>query len=113
MRQLSLYFLALILSGAGAAWPQSLVPLNGIPSRVVGHCSVNPSCTTNEGNTISTENPDLIVGREFWAPYGVAEDTTVSPPILYVSDTNNSRVLAWKNATAFTNGQQADLVIGQ
>ena len=54
-----------------------------------------------------------MVGREFWSPYGVAEDTSATPPILYVSDINNSRVLAWKNATAFNNGQQADLVIGQ
>ena len=106
MRKQPFLWLALLLAVGSTAWAQSLVPLNNIPSRVVGHL-------TNEGNTLSTQNPDLIVGREFWSPYGIAEDTSVSPPILYVSDTNNSRVLAWKNATAFNNGQQADLVIGQ
>src|SRR5208283_5824456 len=34
-------------------------------------------------------------------------------PMIYVADTLNNRVLAWKNATTFTNGQAADLVIGQ
>ena len=106
MRKQPFLWLALLLAVCSAVWAQSLVPLNNNPSRVVGH-------VTNEGNTLSTDNPDLIVGREFWSPYGIAEDTSVSPPILYVSDTNNSRVLAWKNATAFNNGQQADLVIGQ
>jgi uncharacterized protein (TIGR03437 family) len=106
MRKLPFLWLAVFLAGGCAAWGQNVVPLNNVPARVVGH-------VTNEGNTLSTENPDLIVGREFWSPYGVVEDTSVSPPILYVSDTNNSRVLAWKNATAFNNGQQADLVIGQ
>ena len=80
--------------------------MNTVPSRVVGH-------VTNEGNTLSSSSPNLVVGREFWSPYGIAEDTSVTPPILYVSDTNNNRILAWKNATSFTNGQQADLVIGQ
>jgi uncharacterized protein (TIGR03437 family) len=37
----------------------------------------------------------------------------VTPNILYVSDTLNNRVLAWKNAQSFRNGQTADLVIGQ
>ena len=106
MKQLTLPLLSLLLSCAGATWAQSLVPLNTIPSRVLGH-------VTNEGNTISSSSPNLVVGREFWAPYGIAEDTSVSPPILYVSDSFNNRVLAWKNANAFNNGQQADLVIGQ
>ena len=113
MRQRHLLLPVLVFSSACAAWAQSLVPLNTVPSRVAGHCSVSATCTTNEGNTISTQNPDLVEGRELWAPYGIAEDTSASPPILYVSDTNNSRVLAWANATAFTNGKPADMVIGQ
>jgi len=58
-------------------------------------------------------SPNLVEGREFYAPESVALDTSVTPPIVYVSDTGNNRVLAWKNATGFTNGQKADLVIGQ
>jgi sugar lactone lactonase YvrE len=32
---------------------------------------------------------------------------------VYVTDSGNNRVLGWKNTVAFTNGQAADLVIGQ
>ncbi len=32
---------------------------------------------------------------------------------LYVSDTSNNRILAWRSAAAFANGAAADLVIGQ
>ena len=32
---------------------------------------------------------------------------------LYLADTNNSRVLGWKAVSSLTNGQPADLVIGQ
>jgi uncharacterized protein (TIGR03437 family) len=33
--------------------------------------------------------------------------------MVYVADTGNNRVLAWKNAASFSNGAMADLVIGQ
>lgn len=32
---------------------------------------------------------------------------------LFVADTGNNRVLSWPSASSFTNGEQADLVIGQ
>ena len=38
---------------------------------------------------------------------------STNPPALYVSDFFNNRVLGFKNATSFTNGQPADLVLGQ
>jgi hypothetical protein len=44
---------------------------------------------------------------------GVAIDTKSSPQHLYIADSLNSRVLGWNNAESFTNGQPADLVIGQ
>jgi uncharacterized protein (TIGR03437 family) len=59
------------------------------------------------------QSPNLVEGREMYAPQNVALDNSVSPPILYVSDYVNNRVLAWKNAASFTNGQKADLAIGQ
>jgi uncharacterized protein (TIGR03437 family) len=40
-------------------------------------------------------------------------DTSVTPPRIYVADTGNNRILAWKDAVSFTNGKFADLVIGQ
>ena len=57
--------------------------------------------------------PNLVEGREFNNPQAVALDTSVTPPILYVADFGNNRVLAWKNASAFTKGDYADLAIGQ
>ncbi len=94
-----------ILFGA-ASFAQITVPLNVYPSRIVGH-------PLPEQNTLSSVAPNLVEGRELFGPQGIALDTSVSPAILYVSDTYNNRVLAWKNAAGFTNGQKADLVIGQ
>lgn len=61
----------------------------------------------------NTASPNLVEGRELYLPNGVALDTSVSPPVLYVADAINNRVLAWKNATSAQNGVKADLVIGQ
>ncbi|MGE5646085.1 MAG: hypothetical protein ACM336_09870 [Acidobacteriota bacterium] len=57
--------------------------------------------------------PNIVEGREMTNPQGVALDTSVSPPALYVSDTFNNRVLVWRDSSAFQNGAYADLVIGQ
>ena len=79
------------------------VTFNPLPTRVIGQDSVQ----------VKTLSPNLVEGREFFAPGGVALDTSTNPPALYVSDTRNNRVLAFHNATSFTNGQTADLVLGQ
>jgi len=91
----------LVVATAGTVRAQTL--LNPNPARVVGQPQL----------TLTTFNPNLVEGRELFDPQGIAVDTTVNPPILYVSDTGNNRVLAWKNATGFRSGQPADLVIGQ
>jgi uncharacterized protein (TIGR03437 family) len=78
-------------------------PLNNFPSRNLGWPLLN----------VTNGNPNLVEGREFDAPQGVALDNSVSPPVLYVSDFGNNRVLAWKNSTSFSNGQSADFVVGQ
>ena len=96
----------LALFCAVACFPQTPVPLNPIPSRIVGHPNA-------EQNILASFSPNLVEGRELFAPQGIALDTSVSPNILYVSDTGNNRVLAWKDAAGFTNGQKANLVIGQ
>ncbi|MBZ5624050.1 MAG: hypothetical protein LAQ69_35930 [Acidobacteriia bacterium] len=106
MRHHSISVFCLALFGALACYPQTPVLLNTVPSRVVGH--PNP-----EQNTVASASPNLVEGREMAAPQGIALDTSVSPNILYVSDTGNNRVLAWQNAAGFANGQPADLVIGQ
>jgi sugar lactone lactonase YvrE len=44
----------------------------------------------------------------------VPSDAAVAPSgRLFVSDTGNNRVLSWPSAASFTNGELADLVIGQ
>ena len=96
--------LTLALFGVAAAYPQ--VTLNTTPSRSVG-------APISNSNTVEGSNPNLVEGKELYKPYGIALDTSVTPAILYVADTGNNRVLAWKNATSFNNGAPADLVIGQ
>src|SRR5579872_4455796 len=86
--------------------------INQLPSREFGQ----PKLLTS----LYTISPNLVEGRELWLPYGVAVDTASSPPLLYVADTFNNRVLAWKNPSGLgvcgighpTCGF-ADLVIGQ
>ncbi len=77
------------------------------PSRIVGQAVLQ------QQGVLTAIAPNLVEGREFNNPQAVALDTSVTPPILYVADFGNNRVLAWKNAAAFTKGDYADLVIGQ
>ena len=65
------------------------------------------------GIPLSNGNPNLVEGRELYSPQGIAVDTSANPPILYVADTGNNRVMVWKNATQFSNGGAPDLIIGQ
>jgi uncharacterized protein (TIGR03437 family) len=100
------YLFTVSVALLGATWSFSQT-LNSLPSRVLGH--PNPEQIAN----VVSASPNLVEGRELYYPDGLALDTSVTPPILYVSDTYNNRVLAWKNATSFSNGAFADMVIGQ
>jgi uncharacterized protein (TIGR03437 family) len=86
-----------------AAEAPAQITLNPTPTRVIGQ----------DSTVINNLNPNLVEGREFEFPTSIALDTTTNPPALYVSDTGNNRVLGFRNATSFSNGQPADLVIGQ
>lgn len=44
---------------------------------------------------------------------GIAVDRNATPNHVYVTDTGNSRVLGWKDASALRNGARPDIVIGQ
>lgn len=101
MKQKRLAAFIFILSSATAAFSQ--ITLNPAASRAIGQPNLIPR----------TGNPNWVDGRELFQPEGIALDTSVSPPIVYVADTVNNRVMAWKNATGFSNGQPADLIIGQ
>ncbi|HTA44583.1 MAG TPA: hypothetical protein VK789_19180 [Bryobacteraceae bacterium] len=57
--------------------------------------------------------PNVVEGRELNQPLGVALDNSVSPPIVYVADTSNNRVLGWRYNTQLTSGAFADVVLGQ
>ncbi len=99
--------IALICATAGRAQ----ITLNTVPTREVGQPQ-SPELAANPFN-IPNGNPNLVEGREFYSPTGIALDTSVTPPRVYVADTVNNRILAWKDSVNFTNGKFADLVIGQ
>jgi uncharacterized protein (TIGR03437 family) len=81
---------------------------NILPSRIVGQAVLQQT------GVLSANSINLVEGREFNQPQALALDTSANPPILYVADTVNNRVLAWKDATSFTKGApMADKVIGQ
>jgi uncharacterized protein (TIGR03437 family) len=96
---------ALICATAGRAQ----ITLNTVPTREIGQ----PQLLSNLPFAVPNANPNLVEGRELFNPTGVALDTSVTPPRIYVADTGNNRILAWKDAVGFTNGKPADLVIGQ
>ena len=100
-------WLAFALLGAAPAWTQ--ITLNSLPIRTAGH----PVTPVLEQGTLYSFAANLVEGRELYAPRGVAVDASVSPSPIYVADTYNNRVLGWRDATAFTSGQMADIVIGQ
>ena len=45
--------------------------------------------------------PNLVEGREFNNPQAIALDTSVTPPILYVADFGNNRVLGVEERLGF------------
>src|SRR5690242_4266148 len=69
------------------------ITLDPLPSRVIGQNSVE----------VSNVNPNLVEGREFFAPEAVALDMSTRPPGLYVADAGNNRVLGFRNAASFGN----------
>jgi uncharacterized protein (TIGR03437 family) len=86
---------------------EAQIIFNPAPSRIVGQAVLQ------QQGVLTAIAPNLVEGREFNDPQAVALDTSATPPILYVADFGNNRVLAWKNASGFTKGDYADLVIGQ
>lgn len=61
----------------------------------------------------SSNLPNRLGAGSLNAVFDVAIDYSREPFALYVSDTNNHRVLVWKDSTAFADGAPADLAIGQ
>jgi len=82
------------------------ITYNAVPTRILGQQVIQQTAVTATA-------PNLAEGREFYFPQSIAVDRSVSPAILYVADTNNNRVLAWKSVSGFSNASTADLVVGQ
>ncbi|HSM77146.1 MAG TPA: hypothetical protein VLT57_05965, partial [Bryobacteraceae bacterium] len=89
-----------------AQWAAAQTPYNSLVSRILGQAVL-------QRNSLTAIAPNLAEGREFNNPQAVALDTSVTPNILYVADTGNNRVLAWKNASSFATRSFADMVMGQ
>ncbi len=94
------------------AWAQVSPTINTSPSREFGQPALLSS--------LDSIAPNLVEGRELYQPIAVAFDTSASPPILYIVDALNNRVLAYKNpsslspcGTGNTGCGFADLQIGQ
>jgi len=80
---------------------------NPAPSRIFGQAVLQQT------GLLTAIAANLVEGRELNAPQGIAIDSSASTPILYVVDTGNNRVLAWRNAFSFSKGDPASKVIGQ
>lgn len=95
-----------ILVMAAPALPQCGPCTNPSPVREFGQVTlINP-----QPNSAA---PNLVIGQELYSPSGIAFDNSVSPPHVYVVDTGNNRVLGWSNANNVTQGNMADMVLGQ
>ena len=102
MKRIIGYFIVL----TATMWGQAVSPtISQVPTRQFGQPSL--------AIPLTQASPNLVEGREFNAPGQIAFDTSVTPPIMYVADIGNNRVLAFKNASALSAGNFASLVIGQ
>lgn len=82
--------------------------------RVLRFAAGSKSARSVWGQSDFTANgPNQVKPGSINMPYKMAIDYSTPPYALYVSDTGNHRVLIWNDATAFRNGDPADLVIGQ
>jgi uncharacterized protein (TIGR03437 family) len=98
-------FLCAALVTASASLALAQVTINPLPTREFGQSTLF--------SPIESNAPNLVEGRELFSPSGIAFDASVTPPHVYVVDTGNNRVLGWSNANSLSQGNFADLVIGQ
>ncbi len=109
-------YLCFVLSAAVGLGQAVSPTINDFPSQQFGQSPNTPAFN----QLIDSVAPNLVEGRELYNPYSIAFDFSVTPPILYVADTLNNRVLAFKNPNSLTpcgiNAPTcgfASLVIGQ
>jgi len=103
-----------IVQGIAADSQGDLLAADAGNNRVLFFAAKTTSAARVLGQTGFTGNgPNQIKPGSINAAYKIAVDYSQAPYALYVSDTNNNRVLIWKDAAHFHTGQPADLVIGQ
>src|SRR5258705_629781 len=56
---------------------------------------------------------NMVQGVELFGPSGIALDVRGGQTHLYISDTRNSRILAWADAGSYQIGDAPTLVLGQ
>ncbi len=100
-RWFSFVQLSVLLAVAAAVVPARQAAADTTADRVLGQLA------------FPYNGANLVDARGVSVPRGVAIDRSVVPNRLYVADTNNNRVLAWADVTAFASGGPAALVIGQ
>lgn len=61
----------------------------------------------------SANSPNQVKPASLNSPVKMAIDYSTPPYALYVADPNNHRVLGWRDASRFRDGDPADFVIGQ
>src|SRR3954470_6487003 len=78
------------------------------------HAQVSTSAYRVLGQTNLHQNGlNLVQGIELNQPGGIALDSRAGQTHLYVSDTRNSRVLAWADTASYQTGDAPTLVLGQ
>src|SRR5579863_3050871 len=78
------------------------------------HAQISPSAYRVLGQTNSNyDGLNLVQGLELNSPNGIALDTRSGTVHIYIADTLNSRVLAWRDAAAYQTGDAPTLVLGQ
>jgi uncharacterized protein (TIGR03437 family) len=92
MSKIFCYFLVIFAPVFYLRAQQVSPQVNNYASREFGQPQLLPSLVTTA--------PNLVEGRELNQPLSVAFDTNANPPILYIADTSNNRVLAYQNPAA-------------
>jgi uncharacterized protein (TIGR03437 family) len=87
---------------------------DGLNHRVVAYPAGTNTATRVWGQPDFTRNaPNGVEANSISGAYQMLIDYTTEPFPLYVSDTNNHRIMIWRDSTAFVNGAPADGLIGQ
>jgi uncharacterized protein (TIGR03437 family) len=82
--------------------------------RVLAYPSGGNAATRVWGQPDFTHNaPNGVDASSISGAYQIAVDYTSEPFPIYVADTNNHRIMIWRDSTSFKNGAPADRVIGQ